>query len=403
VARRRAILHVDIDAFFAAVEQLRNPHLRGRPVIVGTGVIASCSYEARRHGLRAGMSLVEARRRCPEAEVLPGHAATYHCFAERVFEVCRELAPAVDAYLDDAYLDLTGAEQLYPDAASAGRLLRARVHAATGLTVTVGIGTSRMIARLASRAVKPDGLAEVPSGAEDAFLRQRPLDALPGVGPRTAEVLGSMGLETIADLRAIGARALVRLLGEPGRILHERACGRDTRPVVPREIPRSISRETSFEAPAADPRLIDAMLAYLLERASRTARGLRLVARTVSVHVDPTDGRREEARSTLATPVALDSVLMAAARELLRRIHSRRVGLRRLGVTLAGLRRKGGEQLDLLAGACREREARLAGGVDQVRDRFGHRALVGGRSLALLDRFERDRYGFVLRTPSLTK
>ena len=403
MARRRIILHADIDAFFAAVEQLRDPRLRGRPVIVGSGVIASCSYEARRYGLRAGMSLAEARRRCPRAVILAGHAATYRCFAERVFEVCRELAPAVDAYLDDAYLDLAGAERLYPDAAGAGHLLRERVRARTGLAVTVGIGTSRMIARLASRAAKPDGLAEVPPGAEDAFLRGRPLSDLPGVGPRTAELFESIGLETIADLRAVGARALIRLLGEPGRILHQRACGRDSRPVAPREIPRSISRETSFDAAATDPGAIDAMLAYLLERASRTARGLGLVARTVSVHVDPAGGRRQEASSTMPLPSALDSVLVAAARELLRRVHTRRIGLRRLGVALSGLGLAGGEQLDFITSAGREREARLTSGLDRVRDRFGHGALVGGRSLILLDRLRRDRYGFVLRTPSLTK
>jgi DNA polymerase-4 len=403
MARPRIILHADIDAFFASVEQLRNPHLRGRPVIVGSGVIASCSYEARRYGLRAGMSLAEARRRCPRVQILAGHAATYHCFAERVFEICRELAPAVDAYLDDAYLDLAGAERIYPNAAGAGRLLRAEVRARTGLAVTVGIGTNRMIARLASRAAKPDGLAEVPPGAEDDFLRGRPLLDLPGIGPRTAELLESIGLETVADLRAAGAPALIRLLGEPGRVLHERACGRDRRPVTPREIPRSISRETSFDAPATDPGAIDAMLAYLLERASRTARGLGLAARTVSVHVDPADGRREEARSTLSLPSALDSVLVGTARELLRRVHTRRVGLRRVGVTLSSLAPAAGEQLDLLTGARREREARLTSGVDRVRNRFGHGALVAGRSLVLLDQLPRDRYGFVLRTPSLTK
>ena len=238
--RIRRVLHLDIDAFFASVEQLRDPRLRGRPVIVGTGVIASCSYEARRHGLEAGMSLAEARRRCPRAVVVAGHAPTYHAFAERVFEVCRALAPAVDAYLDDAYLDLAGTERLYPDLAALGADLRSRARAATGLTVTVGGGTSRMVARLAGRGAKPDGLAVVPPGAEEAFLRDRPLADLPGIGPRTAALLESMGLETVADLRAAGAGPLARLLGAAGRILHERAWGRDTRPVEPREVPRSL-------------------------------------------------------------------------------------------------------------------------------------------------------------------
>ncbi len=403
MARRRVIVHVDIDAFFASVEQLRNPRLRRRPVIVGTGVIASCSYEARRHGLRAGMPLSEARRRCPAAVILPGQAAVYRCFADRVFELCREAAPAVDAYLDDAYLDLTGTERLFRRATDVADRLRARVRDSTGLTITVGIGSSRMIARLASHGAKPDGLAEVPPGEEEAFLCGRPLADLPGVGPRTAELLQSMGLETIADLREVGVGPLVRLLGEPGRILHERASGLDTRPVVPREIPRSISRETSFDPPAFDPSAIEAMLAYLVERAARALRHLDLAARTVSVRADPADGGRTEAHHTLASPSALDGVLGDAARELLKRAHARRVGLRRLGVALTGIAPAGGEQLDFLCRGAREREARLTRGVDRVRDRFGHGALVGGRSLALLDELDRDRYGFVLRTPSLTK
>ena len=400
-AGARRIVHADIDAFFASVEQLKDPRLRGRPVIVGTGVIASCSYEARRRGLRAGTALREARRLCPDAVFIAGHAPTYRAFADRVFAVCRDLAPAVDAYLDDAYLDLTGTERLYPDLFACGQLLRARVRAATGLTITAGIASNRMIARLASRGAKPDGLALVPPGEENAFLRGRPLADLPGIGPRTAELLQSLGLETIADVATMGADALARLLGAPGRLIHERASGRDTRPVSPREIPRSIARETSFDTPAADPALIDAMLAYLIERAARAARRLGLLARTIAVHVEPDGERRVEARSTLAAPSALDGVLVAAARALLARAHPRRLALRRVGIELAGFLAAGGEQLDLLV--AREREAALAGGVDRVRERYGHGALIAGRALALLDGHARDRYGFVLRTPSLTK
>jgi hypothetical protein len=171
--------------------------------------------------------------------------------------------------------------------------------------------------------------------------------------------------------------------------------------VSPREIPGSIARETSFETPAADPALIDAMLAYLVERAARATRRLGLVARTVAVHVEPDGERRAEARSTLAAPSALDPVLLAAARALLARAHPRRLALRRIGVELAGFRAAHGEQLDLLA--ARERESALAGGLDRVRDRYGHGALIAGRALALLDGHARDRHGFVLRTPSLTK
>ena len=397
------IAHVDIDAFFASVEQLKNPRLRGCPVIVGTGVIASCSYEARRHGLRAGMPLSEARRLCPRAIVLRGHAATYQSFAARVFDVCRRFAPAVDTYLDDAYLDLDGTERLYPDLAAFAGELRAAVRAASGLTITVGLGTSRMIARLASRGAKPDGLAVVALGSEDAFLRDRPLGDLPGVGPRTAALLESIGLVTVADVAALGAEPLARLLGANGRILHERALGRDTRPVTAREIPMSISRSTSFDPPAADPAAVDAMLAYLIERAARAARRLAIAARTLAVRVEPADGRSEEHRRTLAAATALDPKLLAEARALLARASRRRVGLRRIAVELGSFVAGTGEQLDLLAGPSAARAAELALGIDQVRDRFGFAALMGGRTLPLQSTLARDRHGFVLRTPSLTK
>ncbi len=399
----RRIVHLDIDAFFAAVEQLKNPRLRGRPVIVGTGVIASCSYEARRLGLGAGMPLREARRRCPRAVILAGHAPTYQAFAARVFAICRDLAPAVDSYLDDAYLDLTGTERLYPDLAAFGATLRERVRARTGLTVTIGIGSNRMIARLASRSAKPDGLSQVPPGEEIAYLRGRPLGDLPGIGPHTAGVLESLGLETVADVAAMGADALARLLGASGRVLHERALGHDTRPVTAREVPRSIARETSFDPPAADPALVDSMLGYLVERAARATRRLGLVARALAVRTEPDGERRQEAHHTLAAPSALDRVLLDSARHLLARLSQRRIALRRVGIELSGFTVAAGEQLDLLDPALGGRDLDLTGSVDRVRDRFGHGALIAGRALALLDGHARDRYGFVLRTPSLTK
>jgi DNA polymerase-4 len=403
VAPVRRIAHVDIDAFFAAVEQLKDPRLRGRPVVVGTGVIASCSYEARRHGLHAGMPLREAERRCPRAVVLRGHAPTYRAFAERVFGALAELAPAVDRYLDDAYLDLTGTERLYPNSTRFAVELRARVRAASGLAVTVGIGANRMVARLASQSAKPDGLAVVPPGAESAFVRARPLRDLPGIGPRTAQELAALGLATVADVAALGPDPLIRLLGPHGRVLHERALGRDPRPVRPRELPTSITRTTSFDPPAIEPAAIAGHLAYLIERAAREARRLGVAAHALEVTVEPADGRREVRRRRFPAPTTLDSELLAAARELLMRAGERRVGLRRLGIELTGLVAGAAPQLDLLAGAERERDRRLAAGIDQVRDRFGHAALIAGRTFPLTTTVPRDRHGFVLRTPSLTK
>ena len=171
-----AVLHVDIDAFFAAIEQQRDPRLAGRPVIVGAGVIASCSYQARAFGLRAGMPLSEARRLCPEAVILEGHAQVYRCFAEQIFACCREVSPAVETYLDEAYCDLGGTERLHGDLVEAARGLKRAIRAATGLAVTCGIGPNRMLAKLIGKTVKPDGLARIGVAGADAFMRDHGSD-----------------------------------------------------------------------------------------------------------------------------------------------------------------------------------------------------------------------------------
>jgi DNA polymerase IV len=178
----RTVLHVDIDAFFAAIEQQRDPRLKGKPVIVGAGVIASCSYEARRFGLRAGMTLSEARRLCPRAVILEGHAQVYRCYAERVFERCRELSPDVETYLDEAYLELTGTERVHGDFGRAAAGLKRAILEETGLTVTCGIGPNRMLAKLVGKTTKPDGLARIAAGEAEAFLTARPIEQLAGVG-----------------------------------------------------------------------------------------------------------------------------------------------------------------------------------------------------------------------------
>src|SRR5439155_6498840 len=194
-----AVLHVDIDAFFAAIEQQRDPRLQGKPVIVGAGVIASCSYEARAFGLKAGMPLSEARLLCPQAVILEGHAQVYRCFAEEIFARCRAVAPAVETYLDEAYCDLSGTERLHGDLLEAARGLKRAIRAATGLTVTCGLGPNRMLAKLAGKTVKPDGLACVSAADADAFMRHQPVERVPGVGRAHARTLRSMNLRTAGE------------------------------------------------------------------------------------------------------------------------------------------------------------------------------------------------------------
>ena len=397
------ILHVDIDAFFASVEQCRDPRLRGRPVIVGAGVIASCSYEARRFGLKAGMTLSEARRLCPQAVVLDGHAQVYRCFAAEVFARCRDVAPAVETFLDEAYCDLSGTERLHGDPLEAARRLRRAILESTGLTVTCGLGPNRMLAKLAGRSVKPDGLARVTAAGADAFLRDLPIEQVAGVGHAHAKTLRSMNVRTAGELRVLPAGTLERLFGSPGLLLHERCRGRDTTAVNEREVPLSISRATSFHRDTADPREIEGMFEYLAGRACRTARELGIRPRTVVVRLRYADGESAERARSLAQPSDADPVVLALALGTLARLFTRRVALHQVGLALSNFSPAGGEQGALFDEREAGRRAALCRAFDGVRSAFGHGVLVSGRALHLKGRLQEDEHGFVLRTPSLTK
>jgi DNA polymerase-4 len=398
-----AILHVDIDAFFAAIEQQRDPRLRGKPVIVGAGVIASCSYEARRFGLKAGMPLSEARRLCPQAVVLEGHAQVYRCFAEEIFSRCRSLAPAVETYLDEAYCELTGTERLYRDLVAAAAGLKRDILAATGLTVTCGIGPNRMLAKLIGKTVKPDGLARIEAHEAESFLTDLAVEKLAGVGHAHAKTLRSMNLRTIGELRALPVETLEALFGSPGRLLHERCRGRDTAVVNEREIPLSISRETSFHRDTAERVELEGMLEYLAGRACRSARELGIRPRTVTLRLRYADGECAEQARSLSMPSDADPVVIGLAHELLRRLFTRRVALHALGVALSNFVPAAAEQGSLFDEREAGRRAALYHALDGVRRAYGHGAVVSGRALHLKGRLEEDPHGFVLRTPSLTK
>ncbi|MGH7742283.1 MAG: Y-family DNA polymerase [Candidatus Eiseniibacteriota bacterium] len=399
----RVVLHVDIDAFFATIEQQLDPRLAGRPVIVGAGVIASCSYEARAFGLKAGMPLSEARRRCPDAVIVEGHAQTYRCFAESIFGLCRTLSPAVETYLDEAYCDLSGTARLHGDPLAAAAGLKRGIRDATGLGVTCGVGPNRMLAKLIGKTVKPDGLARIRAEHAEEFLTARPVDQLAGVGHSHARTLRSMNVNTIGEMRALPADVLAALFGAPGRLLYERCRGRDTAPVHEREVPVSISRETSFHRDTADRAEIDGMLEYLASRACRATRELSLLARTVSVRLRYADGEGAERARTLTVANDADPAVIDAARALLAALFTRRVALHAVGLTLSNFAAAGACQGGLFEEREAGRRAELYRAFDRVRGAYGHGVLVSGRALHLKGKLEEDAHGFRLRTPSLTK
>lgn len=397
------VMHLDIDAFFAQVEQVRRPELARRPVVVGSGVVASASYEAKRRGVTKAMALSRARRIAPDLVVLEGSYPVYRCFADRVFEIAREFAPMLEAYLDEAYFDLTGTETLYGGdyAGMAGRLKR-RVRRATGLRVTIGVAPNRMLAKLAADEKKPDGYAEVALGQEEAFLAGRPVTDIAGVGPRRAAVLARMNVRTVEELRRLSSEDLRALFGENGRLIHRRARGEDPGPAPGPEIPRSISRETSFHADTADRGEVEGMLHYLCERAMRACRRLGLAARTLEVRAGCASGEHRARARTLRAPTTADAAVFEEALAVLGELWPQRDRLHRVGVALSNFVGSAGGQADLFAAGPLD-DPSYYRGLDEVRDRYGHAAVVAGRSLLLLGRLAQDRYGYVLRTPSLTK
>jgi DNA polymerase-4 len=416
----RRILHVDIDAFLASVEQLRDPSLLGRPVAVGTGVVASRSYEAKARGVHTAMPLHEARRRCPELIVREGDARLCERYRQRVAEILRRFAPVVEVCsLDDFYADLTGVplrvEQALGDTTAAAgerslqalcEQVRAAVRAETGLSIAQGLGSTRTVARLATTKAKPGGICEVPPGGELAFLGGFPVEAVPGIGPKTAAWLQQVGIETVQQLWVVDRELLRQSFGARGEELWHRCRGLDDAPVRATPTLHSISRETSFE-PRVDfgsqsTAFLRAMLAYLLDRACSELRAQRLAVRTVQVRVRHVDGVLGERARTLPEPSDRTDVCMVVAGELLDELLLRRVLVRLVGVTLASLQPLRAQQGALFDDGGQARR-KLFAAVDAVRQRHGFGALVVGAAAGLLGQLPAGRHGFRLRTPSLTK
>jgi DNA polymerase-4 len=415
VVPKALILHVDVDAFFASVEQLLIPSLRSRPVIVGSGVIASCSYEARRFGLRAGMELHRARRLCPAAVILDGNYPIYRCFAEQIWRICREYTCGLETFLDEAYgevadpgtfavrpRDGSNVARIYRDPLTLGRHLQRRIGSEVGLPVSIGLAGNRMLAKIASAAGKPGGVVWIRHAEAENLLTPLPVEKLPGVGHKTAEQLHEMNVNTVGDLQALPRESLRTMFGRRGEVLFERCRGRDTQLVRPDAAPRTISRETTFHEPTCDGGEIRGMLFYLLERAMRTLRRKRLLTRGVELDICYDDWKRRAARRTLPEATWSDGKVFAVMLELLERLHTRRVALRHVGIVLSHFR-PAAAAARLFAGRRQTRGRALHDAIDRIRDRWGHASVVSGTSIELLGRLEQNDYGFVLRTPSLTK
>ena len=383
------ILHVDMDAFFVAVELLDHPELVGQPVVVGgdgaRGVVAAASYEARSYGVHSAMPSTRAKRLCPHATFLPGRHSRYSEVSREVFDLFRTVTPLVEGLsLDEAFLDVAGARRLLGEAPGIAWRLRRRIADEVGLSCSVGVAPRKLTAKLASEAAKPrpgrtgpvpgPGVVVVRPDDELAFLHRHPVGALWGVGPATSRRLDRFAIRTVGDLAALPVETLVGALGEAhGRHLHDLAWARDERPVVTSTAPKSVGHEETFARDHAAPEWLGREVVRMADAVAGRLRRAGLSGRTVVLKVRFADFRTITRSATVQQPIDGGRAIAVVAKRLLDAVDVS-PGVRLLGVSVSGLS-EGGAQLSLEDSGAGSWSA-ATGAVDAIRDRYGDDAIV---------------------------
>jgi DNA polymerase IV len=389
VRTEATILHADLDAFYASVEQRDDPALRGRPVIVGGGVVLAASYEAKVHGVRTAMGGRQARRLCPDAVVVSPRMAAYSEASKAVYEVFEETTPLVEGLsIDEAFLDVRGLERLAGTPAQIAARLRQDVRERVGLPITVGVARTKFLAKVASGVAKPNGLLVVAPDRERAFLLPLPVERLWGVGPVTAAKLRGRGVATVGQVARLGEGALVSLLGRAAGVhLHALSHNRDPRHVRTRPRRGSIGSQRAIGRGPHTPAEIDASLITLVERVTRRMRTAGRVGRTVVLRLRFGDFSRATRSHTMRRPTAQTGVVLAELRELLAEATPmiERRGITLIGVAVTNLADAGQRQLELPFQP--DRSEALDEALDEVYRRFGskavNRAVLLGRNPGL--------------------
>jgi DNA polymerase IV len=372
------ILHADLDAFYASVEQRDDPRLRGRPVIVGAGVVLAASYEAKAYGVRTAMGGGQARRLCPDAVVVEPRMSAYAEASKAVFAVFENTTPLVEGLsIDEAFLDVRGLRRISGAPTEIAARLRRAVRERVGLPITVGVARTKFLAKVASGVAKPDGLLVVPPDRELAFLHPLPIERLWGVGPVSANKLHARGITTVGEVARLGEAALVAILGRAaGRHLHALAHNRDPRRVQVGRRRRSIGAQRALGRTPRSAEALDAILVGLVDRLARRLRAARRVCRTVVLRLRFADFSRATRSHTLSEATAQTPTILATARALLATAMPtiEAHGLTLVGVALANLHDDGAVQLALPFD--RRRASALDAVLDDVRDRFGATAIT---------------------------
>lgn len=381
----RTILHVDMDAFYAAVEQRDHPEYRGLPVIVGSdpkegkgrGIVATCSYEARQFGVHSAQPISKAWKLCPQGIFVQPDMEKYERVSGRVMDILREFTDLIEQIsIDEAFLDVTGSRTLFGDGAGVAEKIKFRIREELGLTASVGVAANKFVAKVASDLKKPDGLVVVVPGSEKEFLAPLPVKRLWGVGPKTEAVLKKIGLERIGQIAEMPHGALTSLLGKSGAHLWQLANGIDDRAVVADEGFKSIGHETTFEHDTADPELLHNTLLELAGRVAGRLRANGVRARTIALKYREADFTTYTRRTTLNVPVNTAEGIFPVAERMMQTLRRDGVRVRLIGVSASNLEiDRGGQQMSLLE-LPPEKDQRLAAALDSIARRFGGRAVT---------------------------
>jgi len=389
-AANRAILHMDLDAFFVSVECLKDKKLKGRPIIVGgksgRGVVAACSYEARVFGVHSAMPMRLALQLCPDAIVISGDMEAYLRFSGMVTDIIRDRAPLFEkSSIDEFYLDLTGMDRFFGTYKWAGEL-RKTIIRETHLPISMGLSINKMVSKVATNEAKPNGQKEVPGGTEKDFLAPMPIQKIPMVGKRTTEFLQEMGIRNVQTLREMPVEMLEAAFGKNGRILWQKAHGVDSSPVIPYHERKSISTESTFESDTIDVQKIRSIVTAMVEKLTFKLRSEQKLTSCITVKIRYTDF--ETVSKQMHIPyTSSDNLLIRHALELFEKLYTRRVLIRLVGVRLSALVH-GNYQISLFDDT--EEEIRLFEAMDRIKSKYGPQVLMRASGMLAGQRVRQD-------------
>ena len=384
----RSIIHLDMDAFYASVEQLDNPALKGKPVIVGgsskRGVVSAASYEARRYKIHSAMPIAQAMKLCPHGFFLPVRMKRYKEISSQVFRIFQKYTPLVEPLsLDEAFLDVTGSAKLFGPAEDIAKRIRKDVYQETGLTISAGVAASKLVAKIASDINKPDGLTIVPVGKEAEFLAPLPMKRLWGVGKKTQETLSLLGVHTFGDIASLPEKLLEQKFGKHGISLRRKALGLDNRDVETEHETKSVGHEFTFDTDLVELETIRRELLELAVMVAKRLRRYQLQGKTITLKVKYHDFRQITRSSTIKQHSADSKCIYEKTLQLLKKTDAGQEPIRLLGISISGLKIENGSRQQFLFQGMQSSEKRqeINKALDEIQEKFGATAILPGRLL----------------------